>query len=66
MVRQRRDASGRPINAAVWSAIQDGLAAMLVSPADKRRVGIEVKPVGNDADADAAILTIAKYQEKLR
>jgi len=43
-------ASGRP-NAATWEAVQHGLGALLISPADKRRAAIELKPPGPDSDA---------------
>jgi len=39
---------------------------MLISPAEKRRCAIEVRPPGRDADEDAAILQIAKYQKTLK
>ena len=37
---------------------------MLISPADKRRAGIELKAAA-DADEDAAVLQMAKYQDVL-
>ena len=57
--------SGKPISGNTWAQIQHGLNAMLVSPAEKRRCAIEVRPVGVDSDEVAAVLTIAKYQDKL-
>ena len=48
----------------VGSDVQRGLSELLVSPADKRRAGIELKAAA-DVDADAAVLQIAKYQDKL-
>ena len=52
------------INSASWQRVQQGLNELLVSPADKRRAGIELK-AAVDVDADAAVLQIAKYQDKL-
>ena len=57
--------SGRPSGPA-WAQIQRGLNALLISPADKRRAAIELKPPVVDAEEDAAILQIAKYQDKLK
>ena len=37
-----------------WSTFQAGLNAILVSAADKRRVGIELKPREGDEDDEAA------------
>src|SRR5262245_51808918 len=51
--------------AAAWSAVQAGLNACLISPIEKRRVGIEVKPVDSGEDA-AVVLQIARYQEALK
>ena len=56
----------RQLTPTAWAAVQHGLNAMLISPAEKRRAAIEVRPVGNDPDADAAVLQIAKYQAKLK
>ena len=58
--------SGKPISGNAWSTIQHGLNALLISPAEKRRCAIEVKPVGPDADEDAAVSMTANYQRKLR
>jgi hypothetical protein len=55
----------KPIPAASWAQVQRGLSDMLVSPAEKRRTGIELQPPDRDADEDAAVLQIAKYQGKL-
>jgi hypothetical protein len=57
---------GTPIPGAVWAVVQHGLSALLISPAEKRRCGIELKPPAADADEDAAVLQIAKYQDKLK
>lgn len=37
-----------------WATFQAGLNALLVSPADKRRAGIELKPHRADPDDEAA------------
>jgi hypothetical protein len=37
-------ASGR-VGAQAWQAVQAGLSELLISPADKRRAGIELKKV---------------------
>ena len=53
--------SGKTPGAQAWSAFQAGLNTLLVSPADKRRAGIEMKPVGVDEDeaaADRAVLAL--------
>ena len=47
-----------------WQRVQQGLNELLISPADKRRAGIELK-AAVDPDEDAAVLQIAKYQDKL-
>lgn len=48
-----------------WAAVQHGLSDLLVSAADKRRAGIELKAAAGDPDEDAAVLQIAKYQDVL-
>src|SRR6185503_1160258 len=57
--------SGKPIGANSWAMVQHGLNAMLISPAEKRRCAIQLKPPDRDADEDAAVLTMVRYQEKL-
>ena len=52
--------------AAAWTAVQAGLNALLISPATKRRAGIELRPVGVDADAVAADNQIARYKTVLK
>jgi hypothetical protein len=49
-----------------WAAVQHGLTEMLVSPAVKRRAGIELRPVGVDADVVAANNQIARYKTVLK
>jgi len=58
--------SGRPIPGNTWAAIQHGLTELLVSPAVKRRVAIEVKPPGPDEDAVAAVSMLGKYRQSLK
>ena len=49
---------GRPRQA--WEAIQHGLNEMLLSPAVKRRAGIELRPDGVDEDAKAAVAKVGR------
>ena len=56
----------RPLTAPAWSIVQRGLSELLISPADKRRAGIELKPPGVDADADAAVAIVGRYRQKLK
>ena len=58
--------SGKPISPSSWAQVQRGPGDLLVSPSEKRRIGIELKAVGSDPDQDAAVLTLAKYQDKLK
>jgi hypothetical protein len=59
-------ASGRPSGQA-WEAVQHGLNEMLLSPAIKRRAGIELRrPQGVDADVVAADEMVGKYKRSLR
>jgi hypothetical protein len=53
-------ASGRPSGQA-WAAIQHGLNELLLSPAVKRRAGIELKRAV-DVDVVAADEQIARYK----
>lgn len=53
------------ISPMAWVAIQHALNDLLVSPADKRRAGIELKAAASDPDEDAAVLQMARYQEKV-
>jgi hypothetical protein len=55
---------GRP-SGHTWGAVQSALNDLLVSPADKRRIGIELKAAAEDPDEVAAVLQLAKYQDKL-
>jgi hypothetical protein len=56
---------GRSPGAQAWATFQAGLTALLVSPAEKRRLGIEARPPSQDADEAAAVLMIAKYRAEL-
>jgi hypothetical protein len=57
--------SGRP-SAQAWGAIQPGLNELLLSPAVKRRAGIEVKPAAGDADENEAVSLVGKYHQVLK
>jgi hypothetical protein len=52
------------MTASNWQRVQQGLNELLVSPADKRRAGIELK-AAVDTDEEAAVLQMARYKEKL-
>lgn len=56
--------TGRP-SATCWSAVQSGLNDLLISPADKRRAGIELKKAAEDPDEVAAVVQLATYQDRL-
>jgi hypothetical protein len=58
--------SGKPIPGNVWAQIQHGMNAMLISPAEKRRCAIEVRPVGPDSDEVAAVSMMSRYQAKIK
>ena len=53
------------LTAATWQRVQNGLSELLVSPADKRRAGIELKKAAADPDEDAAVSQIASYKKKM-
>jgi hypothetical protein len=55
-----------PVTASKWATIQDGLSALLISPADKRRAGIELKRAVVDPAAEAADAKVADLAERLR
>ena len=57
--------SGQVPSAHQWSAVQRGLDELLVSPAVKRRGGIELRR-GVDVDAVAADAQIARYKTVLK
>ena len=47
-----------------WQTVQTALNGLLVSPAEKRRAGIELK-AAVDEDAQAAVDIMANYKDKL-
>lgn len=53
------------IGAMAWATFQSALSELLISPADKRRAGIELKPKTADLDEEAAVVQIAHYQAAL-
>jgi hypothetical protein len=53
-----------PMSSSNWQRIQQGLNELLVSPADKRRAGIELKAAA-DPDEEAAVLQMVQYRDKL-
>jgi hypothetical protein len=59
-------AGGKPISGNSWAVIQHGLNALLISPAEKRRCAIEVRPSGPDADENAAVAMISAYRQSLK
>ena len=52
--------------ASSWNAFQKGLSELLISPADKRRVGIELELAAEDPAETAAVIQIAAYQDALK
>ncbi|MFV8317128.1 hypothetical protein [Mycobacterium sp. 23] len=57
--------SSEKISSMAWAAVQSGLSELLISPADKRRAGIELKPKTADPDEEAAVVQLAQYQASL-
>jgi hypothetical protein len=55
-----------PMTGNTWATIQHGLTDLLVSPAAKRRVAIELQPPGPDEDAVAAVSMIGRYRQSLK
>ncbi|MFI7191469.1 hypothetical protein ACIBQ0_17180 [Nocardia nova] len=51
--------------AMAWATVQSALGDLLVSPADKRRLGIELQRKRVDADEDAAVAQIDEYRRRL-
>ena len=49
-----------------WTTIQRGLDELLVSPAVKRRAGIELRRIGVDADEVAADKMVGEYKRSLK
>lgn len=56
--------SDRP-SANMYAALQSDWQAMLISPAEQRRLGIEVQRVVEDADEDAAEATVHELAARL-
>ena len=59
-------AAGQVPSANMWTTIQRGLDELLVSPAVKRRAGIELRRQGVDADVVAAGEMVGKYKRSLK
>jgi hypothetical protein len=57
-------ASDQP-SASAGATIQAGLTEMLLSPAVKRRAGIELRRAV-DTDSDAAVSMVGKYRQMLK
>jgi hypothetical protein len=57
--------SSRTPGAQAWATFQAGLNTLLISPAEKRRLGIDVRAVAVDEDEEAAVLMLNEYQQKL-
>lgn len=55
----------RQMTPVAWNAVQHGLNELLLSPADKRRAGIELKKLAVDDDEVAAVDQIAEYKGRL-
>ncbi|MFE2998677.1 hypothetical protein ACFXG4_27200 [Nocardia sp. NPDC059246] len=53
------------IGAQAWAAVQAGLTELLVSPAAKRRLGIEMRRAEVDEDEDAAVADLAEFRARL-
>ena len=66
VVRRHGDDAGQVPSANQWTAVQRGLDELLVSPAVKRRAGIELRRNGLDADAVAAGEMVGKYKRSLK
>ena len=58
--------AGQVPSANQWTTIQRGLDELLVSPAVKRRAGIELRRRGVDADVVAAGEMVGKYKRSLK
>ena len=58
--------AGQVPSANQWTALQRGLDELLVSPAVKRRAGIELRRIGVDADVVAAGEMVGKYKRSLK
>ena len=58
--------AGQVPSANGWTSIQRGLDELLVSPAVKRRAGIEMKRTVEDEDAQAALSMVGRYRQALK
>ncbi len=58
--------AGQVPSANQWTAVQRGLDELLVSPAVKRRAGIELRRNGVDVDVVAAGEMVGKYKRSLK
>ena len=58
--------AGQVPSANQWTTIQRGLVELLVSPAVKRRAGIELRRKGVDEDVVAAGEMVGEYQRSLK
>ena len=58
--------AGQVPSANQWTSIQRGLDELLVSPAVKRRAGIELWRIGVDADEVAADKMVGEYKRSLK
>jgi hypothetical protein len=54
------------LTAAHWRVVQTGLRDLLVSPAEKRRLAIELKPTGPDPDEVTAVSVLSQYRSQLK
>jgi hypothetical protein len=55
----------RQLTPTAWATVQNGLAELLISAADKRRAGIELSISDVDPDEAAAVVQLAKYKDAL-
>jgi len=62
----RAMATPGPVSGHTWSAVQHGLNEMLLSPAIKRRAGIELKSRAVDEDAAVAVSMVGRYRQALK
>jgi hypothetical protein len=60
-----RTMTGGQPTANAWSAVQSGMNEMLLSPAVKRRAGIEMRP-SVDVDENAAVSMVGRYKQVLK
>jgi hypothetical protein len=63
-VRRNRGADSAAVEQQCGELVQHGLNELLLSPAMKRRAGIELKRAV-DVDADAAVSMVGKYKQQV-